>query len=83
MTIIKHPSSTEKSIRLLETENKLVFICDRRSKKPEIKAELESMFKIKITKINTMIDRNGDKKVIVALSDKTPAIDVATDLGLM
>jgi len=83
MTIIKYLSSTEKSIRLLESENKLVFIVDRRSRKPEIKAEIENMFNVKITKINTMIDRKGNKKAIVALSEETPAIDIATNLGLM
>jgi large subunit ribosomal protein L23 len=83
MSIIKHPLSTEKAIRMLEAENKMVFICDRTSKKAEIKAALQEMFKIKITKINTMIDRDGNKKAIVTLSKDTPAIDVATNLGLM
>ena len=30
-----------------------------------------------------MIDRNGDKKAVVTLSMDNPAIDVATNLGLM
>ena len=44
--MIKYPLSTEKSIRLMESENKLVFIVDRRSKKQEIKEEIENKFKI-------------------------------------
>ena len=35
--IIKHPLSTEKSIRLMESENKLMFVVDRKSTKKEIK----------------------------------------------
>lgn len=81
--IIKHPLSTEKSIRLLNSENKLVFIVDRKAKKPEIKEELEDLFKIKVLNIRTLIDRNGNKKAFVKLSDETPALDVATKLGLM
>ena len=83
MAKIKHPLSTEKAIRLLESENKLIFIADRRATKPELKAEIESLFNVKVTKINTMITRDGNKKVVVALSEDTPAIDVATNLGLM
>ena len=81
--IIKHPISTEKTVRLMESENKLAFIVDRRSKKPEIKKALEELFKIKIIKINTLILPSGKKKAYVKLSKETPAIDVATQLGLI
>jgi ribosomal protein uL23 len=83
MSIVKHPLSTEKAIRMLEAENKMIFVCDRRSNKKEIKAELESLFSIKIISINTLIDRDGNKRAIVKLSEETPALDVATNLGMM
>ena len=35
--IIKHPISTEKSIRLMESENKLIFKVDKSAKKADIK----------------------------------------------
>ena len=81
--IIKHPQSTEKAIRLLNQENKLVFIADRKARKPEIKAELESMFNAKVDQIRTLIDRKGNKKVFVRFTAETPAIDIATKLGLL
>ena len=81
--IIKHPISTEKAVRLMESENKLTFIVDRKSKKPEIKNALEDLFKIKVIKINTLILPSGKKKAYVKLSSETPAIDVATQLGLI
>ena len=81
--IIKHPISTEKAVRLMESENKLTFIVDRRSKKPEIKKVLEKLFKIKVLKINTLILPSGKKKAYVKLSPETPAIDIATQLGLI
>lgn len=81
--VINYPSSTEKSVRLMEAENKLVFMVERKAKKEEIKEAIEKMFKVKITKINTLITPKGKKKAFVKLSDETPAIDIATRLGIM
>ncbi|MBU1203630.1 MAG: 50S ribosomal protein L23 [Nanoarchaeota archaeon] len=82
-SVIKHPISTEKVMRLMESENKLAFVVDRKATKSKIKKELEETFKIKITRINTVITPQGKKKAYVRLSPETPAIDVATQLGLM
>ncbi|HLD02910.1 MAG TPA: 50S ribosomal protein L23 [Candidatus Nanoarchaeia archaeon] len=81
--IIHHPISTEKAVKLMESENKLVFIVDKKADKKMIKEEIEKMFKIKILQINTLVDPNGRKKAYVRLSPDNPAIDVATQLGLI
>ncbi len=81
--IIKHPLSTEKSIRLMEAENKLIFIVDNKAKKKDIKKAAESLFNVKVEKINTFIDTKGKKRAYVKLNKDNPAIDVATQLGLM
>ena len=81
--IIKHPLSTEKAVRLMEAENKLTFIVDRKSKKPEIKKAIAELFKVKILKVNTLVLPSGKKKAYVKLSPDTPAIDIATQLGLI
>jgi large subunit ribosomal protein L23 len=81
--IIKHPISTEKAIRLLNEENKIVFIVSRKATKPEIKKEIEEMFKVKIIQIRTLIDRKGNKKAFVKFGPETPALDIATKIGLM
>ena len=82
-TIIKHPISTEKTVRLMEKDNKLVFMVARKATKEEIKQALEAQLKIKIIQVNTMISSKGKKKAYVTLSKETPAIDIATQLGLM
>ena len=41
--IIKCPLSTEKSIRLMEKENKLIFVVDLKANKPEIKKAIEEL----------------------------------------
>jgi ribosomal protein uL23 len=80
---IKYPLSTEKAIRLMEAENKLVFSVDRTMKKDAIKAEVEDMFNVKVSSVNTLIARDGNKHAYVTLAADNLAIDVATNLGLM
>ena len=81
--VVKYPLSTEKSIRLMEAENKLIFRVGLKARKPEIKAAIEEIFKVKVKKVNTFITHDGEKRAYVKLMDETPAIDVATQLGLM
>ncbi|RME31724.1 50S ribosomal protein L23 [Candidatus Woesearchaeota archaeon] len=81
--IIKHPVSTEKSIKAIESENKLIFIVDPKADKHAIKRELEALFKAKVATINTIITPGAQKRAIVRFAPETPAIDIATKLGLM
>ncbi len=83
MSIIRYPLSTEKAIRLMESENKLVFVVDRKAKKSEIKQALEKLYNTKIIKVNTLITPDGKKRAYVKFADDYPAIDLATKLGLM
>jgi large subunit ribosomal protein L23 len=81
-TVILNPLSTEKSLKLMESENKLVFLVQRKAKKSEIKEAIEKMFNAKVVNVNTLI-RDGKKRAYVEFSQETPAIDIATNLGLM
>ena len=83
MEIIKHPIQTEKAVRLMESDNKLTLIVDLKAKKQEIKKAVEELFQVKVVNVNTLITMEGEKKAYVKLSKETPAIDVATKLGLM
>ena len=80
--ILKYPVSTEKCLKIMEQENKIVFIVDRKAKKTEIKKAIEEMFKVKVTKVNTLIGREG-KKAYIKLTKEFNALDIATKLGLM
>lgn len=82
MTTIIYPISTEKSIRMMESENKLIFAVKSQATKAQIKAELEDLLNVKVDKVNTLKSLK-QKKAIVTFSADTPAIDVATKLGLM
>lgn len=81
--VIKYPLATEKAVRMMESENKLTFIVDRKSTKKEIKEAVEKMFTVKVLKVTTMINNEGKKKAFIKLSPENLAMDVATKLGLM
>ncbi len=81
--IIKYPLSTEKSIRLMESENKLIFVVNKKATKKEIKKAIEQMFKVEVVDVNTLVSPEGEKRAYVRFSQKNPAIDIATQMGLM
>lgn len=81
--IIKYPLSTEKSIRLMEAENKLIFVVNKKATKKEIKKAIEEMFKVEVDKINMFVNADGEKRAYVKFNAKNPAIDIATQMGLM
>lgn len=80
--ILLEPLTTEKIIKQIELENKIAFFVKRKASKEEIKREMEQTFKTKVQSINTHI-RNNKKIAFIKLKPDTPAIDVATKLGLM
>ena len=82
-SIIKYPLSTEKSIRLMESENKLIFVVNKKSTKKEIRKAIEEMFKVEIEDVNTFVNADGEKRAYIKFSTKNPAIDIATQMGLM
>lgn len=81
-TVVKYPVSSEKAIRLMEAENKLVFVVDAKARKTDIKNAVETLFKAKVVDVNTH-HINGQKRAYVRFAQETPAIDIATSLGLM
>ncbi|HLC59411.1 MAG TPA: 50S ribosomal protein L23 [archaeon] len=81
--ILQYPYMTEKSVNLVEKENKVVFIVDREANKTQIREAVETMFEVKVDQVNTMIDMEGRKKAFIKLKPEFRALDVATKLGLV
>lgn len=79
--IIIKPLSTEKSFRLMESENKLMFLVHRRSTKTDVKSALRTLYGVTCISVHTYITMNGEKRAYVQLVE--PAIDLATKLGMM
>ncbi len=81
--ILKYPYLTEKSISLVEKENKIVFIVDRKATKKQIKDAFEKLFEVKVEDVNTQITPKGEKKAIIKLKPEFKASDVAAKLGMV
>ncbi|MFX1251525.1 MAG: 50S ribosomal protein L23 [Promethearchaeota archaeon] len=80
--VISYPLGTEAAFNLIENENKLVFIVNRKANKHQIKEAVEFLFNVKVVKVNTLISPNGKKKAFVKLGPEYLAMDVATQLGI-
>jgi large subunit ribosomal protein L23 len=80
---VRHPLITEKAVGLIEKENKLVFIVDKKANKPEIKKAIEELYGIKIATINTMVSMKGSKKAYVKLAEGYRASDIAVKLKIL
>ena len=80
--ILLQPIVTESVIDLIESENKLAFIVALRANKQQIRWAVESLYKVKVVKVNTLISPLGKKKAFVKLSPDNDAGDLATKLGI-
>ncbi len=79
--IILKPYVTEKTLLMLERENKLTFIVRRSATKREIKAAMERLFEVEVDQVNTIISKYG-KKAIVKLKEGYSAEEVGMRLGI-
>ena len=61
--VLKKPILTEKSLRLMDEENKYTFDVDVRCNKVEVKEAVEKLFNVKVEKVNVMNIRPKTKRV--------------------
>ena len=79
--VIVAPVITEKATLASEV-NQVIFKVNRQATKPEIKAAVESLFKVKVKSVNTIV-RKGKKRqfrgIVALLSDTKRAIITLED----
>lgn len=80
--IIIRPDVTERSMKLVEAENKLVFVVSRNASKREIKDSIENLYEVEVEDVNTNISPKGFKKAFIKLGEKHKADEVATRIGI-
>ena len=81
--VLRYPYLTERSISLVESENKIVFVVERKANKKEIKEAFEKVFQVKVDKVNTETLLSGEKKAFIKLKPEFKAGDVAVKLGII
>ncbi|GIX62126.1 60S ribosomal protein L25 [Babesia caballi] len=81
--IIKYPLTTEKSMKMMEEINTLVFIVDSRANKAKIAKAVSELYDIKCARVNTLNRPDGLKKAYVKLSPDQDALDVANKIGIV
>ena len=81
--IIKHPLTTESAMKKIEDNNTLVFICNVKANKHQIKSAVKKLYDINVSKVNTLIRPDGQKKAYVRLAPDYDALDVANKIGII
>lgn len=79
--VILSPVATEKTMLLMEKENKLTFIVLRKATKKQIRDEVEEKFAVKVKSVNTIISKTG-KKAIVELTPDFSADEIGGRIGI-
>ena len=83
MSVLKYPLSTEKVISMIDRNNLIVYIVDRRASKPEIKKEFEATFNVKVETIRAVNMPTNVKKAYIKIAKGFKASDVAAKLKLV
>lgn len=81
--VILYPLMTEVASRMLETENKLVFIVSLKAGKADVKRAVEELYAVRVEKVNVLVTPKGEKKAYVKLHPDYKAADVAIKLGIL
>merc|ERR1712126_350409 len=79
----KYPRKSTPKRNKMEDNNTLVFICDIKSNKHQIKSAVKKLYDINISKVNTLVRPTGDKKAYVRLAPDYDALDVANKIGII
>jgi large subunit ribosomal protein L23 len=69
--IIKTVRLTEKGTRQSESLNQYTVVADRRASKPQIRAAVQELFKVKVVKVNTLNIHGKARRQRTAQAGKT------------
>lgn len=71
--VIKTVRLTEKGTRQGEKFNQYTVVADRRATKPQIRTAVQELFKVKVTKINTLNVRGKFRRQRTAQAGQAPS----------
>jgi len=81
--VILYPLMTERSVYMIENENKLVFVVKRDATKSDITRAVQTLYGVEAESVNTLISRKSVKKAFVKLKEAHDASDLAIRLGIL
>jgi len=71
--VIKTVRLTEKGTRQGEKFNQYTVVADRRATKPQIRTAVQELFKVKVTKVNTLNVRGKFRRQRTAQAGQAPS----------
>ena len=81
--VLMFPQLAEKSMNMVEMENKLVFIVNKKATKQQVREAVEKQFKVRTIGVNLHVTRKGQKKAMIKLHQDDSAADIASRLGML
>lgn len=82
MKVVKYPYITEKTSILINNNNTITFIVDGKGDKDKVKDAVETLYDVKVDKVNLLITKKG-KKAYVRLANEYPASELASKIGIV
>ena len=81
-SIIIKPHVTEKTMNLIDMNNEITFVVNRKANKSQIKRAFEELYDEKVAKVNTHISPKGEKVAYIKLVEEEMAEEIAVRMGV-
>ena len=81
-TVIIKPHVTEKTMNLIDLNNEITFVVNRKANKKQIKMAFEELYGEQVAKVNTHINTKGEKVAYIKLVEEEMAEELAVRIGV-
>ena len=81
-SVIIKPHVTEKTMNLIDLNNEIAFVVNRKANKKQIKRAFEELYEEKVEKVNTHISPKGEKVAYIKLVEEEMAEELAVRIGV-
>jgi large subunit ribosomal protein L23 len=81
--VIIYPMMSEKTVKLIESENKITFIVRSEASKFDVWRAVEELYEVKVSQVHTVTTPEGKKKAYVRLGPESKASELAVKLGIL
>ena len=81
-SIIIKPHVTEKTMNLIDLNNEIAFVVNRKANKKQIKYAFEDLYEEEVERVNTHITPKGEKVAYIKLVEEEMAEELAVRIGV-